>query len=408
MKKLLPLFLVLAVAAIAWKFWPEDERMQGDGLEAASHAVQTRLGPPGDAPGGPDPGPEAEPEAPVVVETPSPPSASEAPTTSGLRELDRWHRAPRRLESDLSVAPEFEEALDAFSTIWAGEAGAYAARLRIELPSAFGREFEGFAAAFAGEGVPGLERSLGASGARGPAWMAWTEALVEEALRRGLERTAGPALGRLLEAMDADDYPRARLLELQSYAATLRARVRDWLPQEDYKVVSGDSLDLIGTKYRKKGHMLRFGWMMEFNSRSSDRIRLDETLRIPLAPLHLLGLRSHCVLALYAGGTPIHLYEVSYGKPGFETPAGSFTLKEFLKEPVDYGLNPPVPYGHPKHRLGTRWISFLEDESYGIHGNNNRDQVGSHESAGCVRMINAEVEELFELVPRGAKVEIRP
>ncbi len=407
MKKFLPLFLILAVAAIAWKFWPEEQGVEAAGAGETGGVVHTSLeGDPG--PGTSEQGAAASnaPETAPAVESPPPPSPSPQPATEGLKVLDQWHRGLDRGAS-LSASPALAEAIQAFSTIWDGQAGAYAAQLRIEVPQACGPDFAGYAQAFAADGLAGLERALQRSSVRGPAWLSWTEALVDEGLRTQQDAVAGPALGRLLETMEADDYDRERILGLQAYAATLRARARTWMAQEDYTVVSGDSLDRIGGKYRKRGVPLRFGWMMEFNRKSSDRIRLDETLHIPMQPLRLLALRSQCVLALYAGDTPIHLYEVSFGKPGSETPIGVFTLKDFLEEPVDYGLNPPVPYGHPDHRLGSRWIGFEEDPAYGIHGNNCDDQVGAHESAGCVRMINGEVEQLFELIPRGSTVEIR-
>ncbi len=408
-KKLLPLFLVLVVAALAWRFWPQDPAVEASG-EGNGGPVFTSLegGEEGSNPNA-GTGPPVSPSSPETTEPPTTaPEPAAPPATQGLKVLNQWHRASQGSWAPAAGQAAFAAALADFSRIWSGEGGAYAADLRIEAPEAFGPEFQAFAAAFADGGVVGLDRALRGAGARGPAWMVWTEALVEEGLREQQDVLAGPALGRLLEAMEADDYPRSRMLELQVYAAQLRSRPQSWAPYEVYQVVSGDSLDRIGSKYRAKGHPQRFGWMMEFNRKRNTNIRLDEKLKIPLDPLRLLGLRSKCILALYSGETPIHLYEVSYGKPGQETPTGVFTLTDFLVEPIDYGLSPPVPYGHPDHRLGTRWMGFAEAKDYGIHGNNCDDQVGAFESAGCVRMINGEVELLFELVPRGGKVEIRP
>lgn len=401
-KKLLPLFLVLFVAALAWRFWPEEAP-----VEAAGPEEGTPVFVPLDAP---DPVGDPEPEAGLPAEPEAAPVSAAPPTsaTAGIRALNLWHRSSGRNWSPEAGQEGVAAPLAAFAQIWQGSAGSYAAELRIEVPAALGPAFQGFAAAFADGGLPALAGMLARDSARGPAWNAWSEALVVEALRTQEDRLAGPALGRLLEQMVADDYDRERILGLGEYAATLRSRAQAWARKEPYKVVSGDSLDSIGRKYRAQGSPLRFGWMMEFNRKRSDTIRLDETLQIPLDPLHLLGLRSKCILALYCGDTPIHLYEVSFGKPGQETPVGTFTLTDFLVEPIDYGLDPPVPYGHPDHRLGTRWMGFAEAKEYGIHGNNVDDQVGAHESAGCVRMINGEVEQLFELIPRNGKVEIRP
>ncbi len=395
MKKLLPLFLVLFVAALAWRFWPEEAPVEAAGPEEGTPVFVPLDAPPV------EPQPEAQTAPPPVAAPP-------ANAAAGLRALNDWHRSSNRSWAPAAGQEAFAAPLAAFARIWEGSAGSYAAELRIEAPAELGPGFQAFAAAFAEGGLAALADGLARDAARGPAWNAWSEALVAEALRTQQDALAGPALGRLLEQMVADDYDRERILELGEYASTLRSRAQSWARKEVYRVVSGDSLDSIGRKYRAQGSPLRFGWMMEFNRKRSDTIRLDETLQIPLDPLHLLGLRSKCILALYCGDTPIHLYEVSYGKPGHETPVGTFTLTDFLVEPIDYGLDPPVPYGHPDHRLGTRWMGFAEAKEYGIHGNNVDDRVGAHESAGCVRMINGEVEQLFELVPRNGKVEIRP
>ena len=61
--------------------------------------------------------------------------------------------------------------------------------------------------------------------------------------------------------------------------------------------------------------------------------------------------------------------------------------------------------------LGTRWMEFKKLKGggmYGIHGTNEPHLIGLAVSHGCVRMRNRDVEELFELVPPGTKVTIRP
>ena len=47
-----------------------------------------------------------------------------------------------------------------------------------------------------------------------------------------------------------------------------------------------------------------------------------------------------------------------------------------------------------------------EHSGYGIHGTTRPDTVPGPTSAGCVRMINTDVEELFEWVPLGTKIII--
>ena len=45
-------------------------------------------------------------------------------------------------------------------------------------------------------------------------------------------------------------------------------------------------------------------------------------------------------------------------------------------------------------------------KSLGIHGTWDDDSIGKRESAGCVRMHNKDVEEVFALVPVGTPVQI--
>jgi len=71
-----------------------------------------------------------------------------------------------------------------------------------------------------------------------------------------------------------------------------------------------------------------------------------------------------------------------------------------------------IPYGDKENVLGTRWISLTATgqtpkvRGYGIHGTWEPDTVGKQASAGCVRLLNPDVEELFLIVPMGTPVTI--
>ena len=59
----------------------------------------------------------------------------------------------------------------------------------------------------------------------------------------------------------------------------------------------------------------------------------------------------------------------------------------------------------PENPLGTRWMGF-DLESYGLHGTTEPDSIGKSRSLGCIRMLNPEVEELFELVGEGTAITV--
>lgn len=57
--------------------------------------------------------------------------------------------------------------------------------------------------------------------------------------------------------------------------------------------------------------------------------------------------------------------------------------------------------------FGPRWLGLnVSWGTYGIHGTNKPHSIGQHRSHGCIRMLNKDVIELFEIIPVGTKVTI--
>jgi lipoprotein-anchoring transpeptidase ErfK/SrfK len=82
---------------------------------------------------------------------------------------------------------------------------------------------------------------------------------------------------------------------------------------------------------------------------------------------------------------------MSFGKPATPTPRGNFTI-------INKAVNPGGPFG-------ARWLG-LSKKGYGIHGTNNPSSIGKAVSNGCIRLHNANVIELFNLVGVGTPVRI--
>jgi peptidoglycan hydrolase-like protein with peptidoglycan-binding domain len=98
-------------------------------------------------------------------------------------------------------------------------------------------------------------------------------------------------------------------------------------------------------------------------------------------------------LTLYAGDKVVKQYPIAIGKWRTPTPIGEFAIIE-----KDYA---------PGGAFGSRWMGLnVPWGGYGIHGTNRPWSIGSAASAGCIRMFNEDVEELFELVPIKTKVFI--
>ncbi len=110
-------------------------------------------------------------------------------------------------------------------------------------------------------------------------------------------------------------------------------------------------------------------------------------------------------LELIEAGKTLRTYPIAVGKRTTPTPTGVFHVATRVKNPAWYGKRQVVEPG-AANPVGSRWIG-LDAKGYGIHGTNAPKSVGKPASHGCIRMRKADVEELFELVRVGDKVEIQ-
>lgn len=115
-------------------------------------------------------------------------------------------------------------------------------------------------------------------------------------------------------------------------------------------------------------------------------------------------------LYLYENGVPLKQYRIGVGNVLNPSILGYTEIINRVENPTYYpprwwerGLE-PIPPG-PNNPVGTRWLG-LGFPGYGIHGTNNPDSIGKAMSAGCIRMLNSDVEELTELVDIGTPVKL--
>jgi lipoprotein-anchoring transpeptidase ErfK/SrfK len=86
--------------------------------------------------------------------------------------------------------------------------------------------------------------------------------------------------------------------------------------------------------------------------------------------------------------------------PSWTPPAEMLKRRPDLPRHMEGGLDNP---------LGARALylySGQRDLMYRIHGTNEPDTIGEAVSSGCIRMLNADVEDLYPRVPVGAKVVV--
>jgi lipoprotein-anchoring transpeptidase ErfK/SrfK len=171
-----------------------------------------------------------------------------------------------------------------------------------------------------------------------------------------------------------------------------------------HTVKRGDLGNEIARKYG-----VTWGLIKRANGLKSDSIRPDDVLKIPQVKFSVLVSLSKFTLVVVADGTKfVKQYMVGIGAPESPTPPGTYTISSKLVDPPwtapDGNQYPPR---HEKNILGTRWMGFKERPKYGIHGTTLPDTIGKSSSAGCVRMVNKDVEELFEILPEGTMVVIQ-
>jgi len=136
----------------------------------------------------------------------------------------------------------------------------------------------------------------------------------------------------------------------------------------------------------------------------------------PIQPIWPEMRETHLVLKLgerrvyvYQGNQMETSFPVAVGKPGWETPVGTYEVISMLQNPgwVSPFTGEEIPPG-PDNPLGERWIGFWTDGQnfIGFHGTPTRHSVGQAASHGCVRMFNEDILQLYELVDMGTTVVV--
>ncbi|MGA7790598.1 MAG: L,D-transpeptidase [Xanthobacteraceae bacterium] len=124
---------------------------------------------------------------------------------------------------------------------------------------------------------------------------------------------------------------------------------------------------------------------------------------------------AHTFLYLTLGDGKAMRYGIGVGRQGF-TWSGVETIRRKAEWP---DWIPPAemvdrqPYlprwvaGGPGNPLGARAL-YLGNTDYRIHGTNDPSSIGKHMSSGCIRLLNADVIDLYSRVGIGTKVVVLP
>ncbi|MBK7877973.1 MAG: L,D-transpeptidase [Planctomycetes bacterium] len=201
---------------------------------------------------------------------------------------------------------------------------------------------------------------------------------------------------------------------LEEWAQKTRWRRDAEWPSIDVVVQPGESLIAIRKRVVAQHPELLVctGLIARSNQLRGDIVHPGEKLRIPTERVSVLvDLSAHW--AFYRIGDEITAaWPVGVGKQGSETKPGAYRVGDKRRDPMWFPPGQePVPFGDPRNPLGSRWIELeLPDgraTHLGFHGTNEPESVGKDASQGCLRMRQADVEELFEILPAGVTVEIQ-
>jgi lipoprotein-anchoring transpeptidase ErfK/SrfK len=166
-----------------------------------------------------------------------------------------------------------------------------------------------------------------------------------------------------------------------------------------HEIKEGDSLVKIAKKYNTTIDLIK-----RMNNLKSDTINLGQKLKVWTGQFNIYVDKSQNILILRDGNELVKVYHVSTGVNN-STPVGKYKITNKLVDPVWFSKGAVVPPDSPANVLGSRWMGF-DLPGYGIHGTTDPEKIGQQVTAGCVRMRNPEVEELYTFVTVGTEVTI--
>ena len=225
-------------------------------------------------------------------------------------------------------------------------------------------------------------------------------AQARERLQNGDHQGAREAALAALAARPADPEIEGFLNEL---AMPLLASQRPMPGKVEHVVQSGDYLGKLAATYNTPVALIA-----KANNVQGANIRVGETLRLLDGNAHAFALavnKTRNDLVVTLDGQFFKRYRVSTGENA-KTPVGTYKIVDKIAQPSWHKPGgKAIPYGHPDNELGTHWLA-LDLPGYGLHGTWEPDSIGKQSSAGCIRLLNPDIEELYTILPKGTLVTI--
>ncbi len=230
---------------------------------------------------------------------------------------------------------------------------------------------------------------------------------------------ASQLLSQAREQLQAGDYQAARQTALDALAASpgnteiesflndlampLLASQRPMPEKVDYVIQKGDYLGKLAANFNTPVALIA-----KANNIQGANIHLGNSIRLFDGNAHAFALavsKSRNDLVITIDGKFFKRYRVSTGEHA-KTPIGTFKIIDKIAQPPWHKPGgKAIPYGDPENLLGTHWLA-LDLPGYGLHGTWDPDSIGTQSSAGCVRLLNSDIEELYTILPKGTLVTI--
>ena len=177
-----------------------------------------------------------------------------------------------------------------------------------------------------------------------------------------------------------------------------------------HKVEQGELLGSIAQKYR-----VDYESIARINGINPNRIRAGMDLKLIVGEVDVVVRKNandpskQPTLTWFLDGRWVREYPSCVGD-GNKTPSGTYTFTSKERDPS--WTNPVngqlLANDHPENILGSRWMAMkgMNTQGLGIHGTTVDDSIPGYTSAGCVRLLNKDVEELFSFGRIGGRVTV--
>ncbi len=186
---------------------------------------------------------------------------------------------------------------------------------------------------------------------------------------------------------------------------------------EPYKIQSGDYIARLAPRWKVPQQFI-----VHINGINPSKLHVGQTVKFVKGPFHARVIKSEFRMDLFlrdSTGQPIYVcsFPVGLGE-GDSTPLGRWIIEPGRKVKNPGWANPRTGErfapDDPKNPIGEYWLALKGIEpatenvgGYGIHGTIEPDSIGNMMSMGCVRLRDADIEQVFNMLAEGeSTVEI--